>query len=1097
MPLVPSVLERSFSSATRRKGDDYYRSGMVEVYNYTANLVQAGVTGSNVYDVALSRDGALLMASCECPYAQRELEFCKHIWALVLASAERGFFKKHVPGAIELELDGVDDPDDDEPYEADPSYGRSREVPTRRYGAPTPIRPAPPPPPEAAWKRRWREFARVAVPYSSAAIFSRLQVPRDLEYEIDFDASRATHVPIVQVTAVSDGKNRAPARLKRVQLSSEELAALPVDDRDVLTLIGAGRSYGWSNSRVDYSQGRLDDERAPVILRLLVRTGRLFTRSGEIRQGPVVWDDGPPWSFRTRLELDDGTYRLNGRFERDGESIDMTVPSLAMGMGFLLTSDRIALLDRAREAVSAVSAVRAHAELRVPASDADDLLQELSRTERLEIELPTEMGVEELVVDPIPVIRIENGYSQFNGLVSFDYAGQTIAARAPSMIYTSSRQRIRRARDKERAAFALCATLGAEIRDGELRIPKGRAAAMACALAEAGWKVEAEGVKYRKAGSFSMSVSSGIDWFEVDGTIEFDGTATPLAELAEAIGRGERVVTLADGSVGVMPLDRMQRELSLLGLGARSKGGRVRFGRSQLPLIDLLLSARPEISADETVEAARKRLRRFDGSALMACRCAANAAERALCAVHAEPGEGFRGELRPYQREGLAWLRVLEELGLGGCLADDMGLGKTVQVLAHLAGRKRDQPSLVVAPRSVIFNWKDEAARFAPWLRVLDYSGADRVRELATFEGHDLVLTTYGIVRSDAALLAKASFDTVILDESQAIKNASTQTAKAIRLLSGHHRLALTGTPIENHIGELWSLMEFLNPGLLGSSAAFGRLVSSKKLDEEQRQLVARLVRPLLLRRTKDEVAPELPSRVEQTIWCELDAPQKALYVAIRDRYRASLAKQIETQGVARSKIHVLEALLRLRQAACHPRLIDAAQKNTGVKFEALLPQLEEVTREGHKALVFSQFTELLALLRAELDQRGTAYAYLDGKSRDRRAQVERFQTDESLRVFLISLKAGGFGLNLTAADYVFLLDPWWNPAVEAQAIDRTHRIGQTRSVFAYRLVVRDTVEEKILELQAQKRELVESILGGSGSLASQLTAEDVERLLS
>jgi SNF2 family DNA or RNA helicase len=428
-----------------------------------------------------------------------------------------------------------------------------------------------------------------------------------------------------------------------------------------------------------------------------------------------------------------------------------------------------------------------------------------------------------------------------------------------------------------------------------------------------------------------------------------------------------------------------------------------------------------------------------------------------------------------------------------------MGVGKTAQVLAVLELRRAEGkgPSLVVAPKSLMFNWRAEAARFTPQLRVLEHTGL--TRDVESIANHDLVLSTYGTLLRDAPQLSEIMFDYVVLDEAQAVKNASTATAKAVRLLRGEHRLALSGTPVENHLGELWSLFEFLNPGMLGEAKVLklaGGL--ARNPGEEARTLLRQALRPFILRRTKQQVARELPAKTEQTIFCELGDAQRALYDELRLHYRESLLKRVKQQGLGRSKMHVLEALLRLRQAACHPGLLDAARVgDPSAKLDLLLEQLAELAEEGHQALVFSQFTSLLAIVRAKLDAAGVKYEYLDGATRNRQAHVDAFQNDQQCAVFLISLKAGGLGLNLTAAEYVFLLDPWWNPAVEAQAVDRAHRIGQTRPVFAYRLIARDTVEEKVLDLQKTKRDLADAILGEDNSIIRDLKREDLELLLS
>ena len=503
-------------------------------------------------------------------------------------------------------------------------------------------------------------------------------------------------------------------------------------------------------------------------------------------------------------------------------------------------------------------------------------------------------------------------------------------------------------------------------------------------------------------------------------------------------------------------------------------------------LLDALLSSRAdEVSTDSQFRMFQERLASFDG---VSPRC---------------ESEHFEGELRDYQRLGLGWMWFLRELGIGGVLADDMGLGKTVQVLALLqevhAGRDR-APSLLVAPRSLLDNWLREARRFAPRLRTLDFAGTGRwAAGDDPFAGYDLVLTTYGTLRGDIARFDELDkrFEYAILDEAQVIGNAQNLTSKAARLLRAEHRLALTGTPVQNHIGELWALFEFLSPGLLGRSSAFQRLTNARgshgslPIDELRRGLA-----PFLLRRTKEQVLAELPEKQEQTLYCELGAAQRRTYDGLRKHYRDALMQRSgDLDG--KERFLALEALLRLRQAACHELLVDTARaKAESAKFDTLLPMLEEITGSGHKALVFSQFTQLLGLLRKQLEERGIDIEYLDGRTRKRQPKVDRFQEDPSCAVFLISLKAGGFGLNLTAADYVFLLDPWWNPAAEAQAIDRAHRIGQTQKVTAYRLVVRDTVEEKVLQLQHEKRALADALLGDNASLLTGLDREQLTALL-
>ena len=620
---------------------------------------------------------------------------------------------------------------------------------------------------------------------------------------------------------------------------------------------------------------------------------------------------------------------------------------------------------------------------------------------------------------------------------------------------------------------------------GTLELPAKRMGPVTKDLVLAGWRVEAEGKLIRPAGEFKLALSTGIDWFDLDGGIDYGGQSVNLPDLLSAARRGETMIELGDGSMGMLPEEWLKKYGMLADLGT-AENGALRFNASQAGVLDALLANQPEIQVDAAFEKVREHLRQFEG----------------VVALDSPPG--FHGELRPYQREGLGWLDYLQRFGFGGILADDMGLGKTIQVLALLQRRRyRRQakgPTLAVVPRSLVFNWIQEAAKFTPRLKVLDYTGPGRHALREKFAEYDLIITTYGTLRTDITELTNFEFDYVMLDESQAIKNADSQSAKAARLLRARHRLAISGTPIENHLGELWSIIEFLNPGMLGSDTVFKKYASAGTgagLDATDRVLLAKALRPFILRRTKSQVVQDLPEKTEQTLYCDMETEQRRCYDELRVHYRDALLRK-DAVELNRSKIEVLEALLRLRQAACHPGLINPdVSSEPSAKLEMLLPSIAEVVEEGHKVLVFSQFTSFLAIVRERLDQEQLVYEYLDGRTRNRAAKVERFQNDPDCPIFLISLKAGGLGLNLTAAEYVYLLDPWWNPAVEAQAIDRSHRIGQTQHVFAYRLICRGTVEEKILELQQKKRDLADAILNADNRVISTLTREDLEFLLS
>jgi superfamily II DNA or RNA helicase len=451
-----------------------------------------------------------------------------------------------------------------------------------------------------------------------------------------------------------------------------------------------------------------------------------------------------------------------------------------------------------------------------------------------------------------------------------------------------------------------------------------------------------------------------------------------------------------------------------------------------------------------------------------------------------DPPLGLKLELRPYQKEGLAWLQFLREQKLSGILADDMGLGKTAQTLAHLllekeAGRL-DRPALIVLPTSLIFNWKSEAARFAPDLTVLSLHGPERKSRFAEITQHDVVLTTYPLLWRDAEELTKHYFHLLILDEAQTVKNARSQGAEIVRKLNTRHRLCLTGTPLENHLGELWSQFDFLLPGFLGGLNAFTRYWRTpieKQGDAQRSELLARRIRPFILRRKKEDVARELPPKTIIVRTVELEGGQRDLYETVRAAMDAKVREEIASKGFSRSQIVILDALLKLRQVCCDPRLVKAASASKvkeRAKLDLLMAMLPEQVEEGRRILLFSQFTSMLALIEDELKRFGIDYVSLTGNTVDREIPVRRFQAGE-VSVFLISLKAGGIGLNLTAADTVIHYDPWWNPAVENQATDRAHRLGQDKPVFVYKLIVAGSIEEKILALQERKAALAAGIL--------------------
>ncbi len=592
-----------------------------------------------------------------------------------------------------------------------------------------------------------------------------------------------------------------------------------------------------------------------------------------------------------------------------------------------------------------------------------------------------------------------------------------------------------------------------------------------------------KGAKMRMTSEITSSalrieIEDHTDWFGIQGTIEIDGHQIPLMDLLSAMKAGRSYISLGGGLWARISAEFKKRLLGLQDV-AHQNQGKLQVDFTAAPVLNDLFDTQINLKA---CQAWRDVLRRLEESR----------------EIDPHPPISLTADLRDYQVEGYRWLKRMATWGAGACLADDMGLGKTVQALALLIERMEEGPTLVVAPTSVGFNWMRETARFAPSINAVAYRDHDRDELLKSVRGGDLVVVSYALLQRDFDKFEQVEWGTLVLDESQAVKNAATKTSRAVRDLNAKWRLALTGTPIENHLGELWALFRVLNPGLFGSwdrfRERFGNPIEKHK-DMDRRVALSRMVRPFILRRTKDEVLKELPARTEIEVDVALSDPERKRYETARLQILAQLAG-LEVGGGKDHRFHVLAGLTKLRQLACHPALQDAKWKKSSAKLDALLELVEELREEKHRALVFSQFVQHLTLVRKALDARDIKYQYLDGSTppKQRQEAVDAFQNG-SYELFLISLKAGGTGLNLTAADYVIHLDPWWNPAVEDQATDRAHRIGQTRPVTVYRLVAKDTIEEKILALHGRKRELVAGILEGSDQ-AGKLSTDDLIDLI-
>lgn len=587
--------------------------------------------------------------------------------------------------------------------------------------------------------------------------------------------------------------------------------------------------------------------------------------------------------------------------------------------------------------------------------------------------------------------------------------------------------------------------------------------------------------------STHIHVSSGLDWFDAKVEIDFEGQRVGINDIKKALAAKQSFVQLGDGTLGILP-DEWLKRYSLLFKVGDGKNDKLRLSKYHMSVIDELYENRDATELSFALDEKFQRLREF----------------KQIPEIPA-PSE-LQAVLRPYQTAGYQWLNYLNEVGWGGILADDMGLGKTVQALTMLQHYKTQEGNLkaiVICPTTLIYNWENEIKKFTPELTWRIHHGSMRTRDSAELQKVNVVITTYGTLRSDIQTLMKIFYDYVVLDESQAIKNPASKVTRAACLLTAKNRLCMSGTPLQNNTFDIFAQMNFLNPGLLGSMDFFRNEFATpidKFGEQEQKDHLRKLLYPFILRRTKEQVAKDLPEKTETILFCEMEKEQRKIYDAYRNSYRDKIMGVIDEQGIDKSQLTILQGLMKLRQICDSPAILNEEEKypNHSIKLDELTREIFENIGE-HKALVFSQFLGMLGLIREKLTEQGIPFEYFDGSTSitDRQKAIENFQNNDACRVFLISLKAGGVGLNLTAADYVYIVDPWWNPAVEQQAIDRTHRIGQTKNIFAYRMICIDTIEDKILQLQERKRKLASELISDDINFVKALSKADVEYLFS
>lgn len=580
-----------------------------------------------------------------------------------------------------------------------------------------------------------------------------------------------------------------------------------------------------------------------------------------------------------------------------------------------------------------------------------------------------------------------------------------------------------------------------------------------------------------------MNTSKNGDWFDLKGTVQFGKDKIDMKKVLEAVFKNKRFVELSDGKRAVIPKNWVQNLKGYGGFFDLTEN--IKLSKHHLAILESVMSLASKADMDSNVKKVLTSFRNFDKI------------------KPATVSKKVKATLRHYQKAGFDWLNFLREFEFNGILADDMGLGKTLQALTMLqkvSEEKGNKTSLAVVPTSLVFNWKAEAKKFTPGLKIAIYHGVKRDKKGfdKMVKENDLVITTYGVIRNDLELFVSKEFEYVILDEAHTIKNPASISAKSVFALRGKNKLAISGTPMQNNLTELWSLFNFLNPGYLGSYDFFKEQFVTrieKEKDVNVNASLKKLINPFLLRRTKKIIADELPDKTEMVLKSNFNEDEREVYDNWKEYYKNEIKSAVNEKGMGGAKLKILEGLMKLRQICLHPKMIDTEYRGSSAKFDLLMMEVEKVMAEGHKVLIFSSFVKMLTIIKDEFEKKDLKYSYLDGKTKDREGVVTRFQNGDEAESFLISIKAGGVGLNLTSADYVFIVDPWWNPAVEMQAMDRAHRIGQKNKVFVYKMIAENTIEEKILKLQESKKELVDNLITEEAGVMKDINPRELEEL--
>jgi len=1073
-------LRRLLGARTFLRGLDYEKRKVVEQVNIEDTNATCTVRGSDSqpYDVCIRLGGEGITSSCSCPAFAKTGQHCKHVAALLInvRNKSRAKAPRQAPAPAPA------------PRQEQSKASRRRERRRRNQNQQNVVPPGLRPPPAIDATARPTGIGAWMAPEESVRVL-------DLEFRVHVRAGGLT-------VTVLDTEARVPL-LPSVALNWQALA--PTEDREALRVLVRHESGNPRHPAVDV-RGEDVAELLPLLVgrRVLLEPALMQLRFSEEVLKP-----------RFDLEMVGAdTIVAKCTFERPNDKREFLLTSGGWFEGWpgwhIDTNEGIARPIEKHVSPSALRRLLNSPTIAEPASELISVITSDLPKVALDMgaQLPELSQVAEVIdIKPSFVFRAGGSLAEADANLKVRYGEVEVEVRAdgisPPIIVLAPEEGQKRARCirtdivAQQSAVQLLLDAGLSPSDTGERFEARASESIrfwseGVASLPGDWDLfipeDLVGAKMRSTPlAMKARVSSGVDWLNVNISWESGGVSVDREELQRCLHEGKKYVRLSDNSYATLDAAKVQslidREVEILA----AAGNQGKLPLSQAGRVQELL----EQADEKTIAAATKTL------------------FKRLASVDeikkTRKPRGLKATLRPYQEQGLSWLKFIHDIGSGGVLADDMGLGKTIQTISLLlslhAGKETGPvKALIVAPTSVVTNWQREIERFGPALKVALWHGAGRKEHEDKLKDANVIITSYALLRRDLELLKSLNLHYAILDEAQAIKNPASATAQAAKGLNAKHRLALTGTPIENRLSEIWSIFDFVSPGLLGPLQKFEERYA-RPIDQGDSKQAARLravIHPFILRRTKLEVAKDLPEKLEFNKIIDLAPEQRAIYLQVLREVRAQVMGEVERVGVAKSQLHILAGLTKLRQAACDARLLglpkELGPEDSG-KLSALRELVEEVEAGGHKVLIFSQFVSMLKLMATALDQDKIKYEYLDGSTTDRPDRIDRFQEDPTVPVFLISLKAGGSGLNLTAADTVIHFDPWWNPAVEDQATDRAHRIGQKKVVSVYRLVAAGTIEEKILQLKQKKKDLVASVLEEDHGGGKQLTKADLDDL--